>query len=326
MLCWSDDHGVCRYKGSFEHNCFQGHGVLEWSVKARYVGEFFNGLYHGEGTFEWPDKAHVYRGLWQFGEMSGKGTLTTSCGSIYSGEFQAGNMEGRGTITFITNDQYVGEFKDSLMNGLGSYTWSSGTCLVGAFENNFCNKVGKKTHPNGNTYVGEFLDDQEHGRGVLVDKNGARIVGIWTNGRLVEELVEAIVPPIEVDSIAGPGGEQRVFVATRESDAQTRSLADDAESGSSLVLFANGDKYIGGVERGRKHGNGLYVYADGSAHKGVWNNDALVGAVHPVAAAEESAELTSIHGMNDRNVRGVAALKMAGGNSKQALTLTRLQD
>lgn len=212
------------------------------------------------------------------------------------------------------------------MNGLGSYTWSSGTCLVGAFENNFCNKVGKKTHPNGNTYVGEFLDDQEHGRGVLVDKNGARIVGIWTNGRLVEELVEAIVPPIEVDAIAGPGGEQRVFVATRESDAQPRSLADDAESGSSLVLFANGDKYIGGIQSGRKSGNGLYVYADGSAHKGAWNNDALAGALHPVAATEESAELASIHGMNDRNVRGVAALKMAGGNSKQALTLTRLQD
>lgn len=60
MLCWSDDFGVCRYKalfliggnsfaaplawhgyynarvsqGTFEHNVFQGHGVLEWSVKA----------------------------------------------------------------------------------------------------------------------------------------------------------------------------------------------------------------------------------------------------------------------------------------------------
>ena len=59
MLCWSDDFGVCRYKvvfctyrgpswpmfsecplvpqGTFEHNVFQGHGVLEWSVKAEHV-------------------------------------------------------------------------------------------------------------------------------------------------------------------------------------------------------------------------------------------------------------------------------------------------
>ena len=23
MLCWRDDHGVCRYKGDFDHNVFQ---------------------------------------------------------------------------------------------------------------------------------------------------------------------------------------------------------------------------------------------------------------------------------------------------------------
>merc|ERR1719213_1351048 len=165
-------------------------------------------------------------------------------------------MEGSGTITFITNDQYVGQFKESLFDGLGCYTWSSGTSITGVFDNNHCNKVGKKIYPNGNTYVGEFLKDQEHGRGVLCDKTGARIVGIWSSDPdrntscLVEELVEAIVPPIEVDAIAGPGAEQRVFVATRDSDAPARSLADEVENGQSLVVFANGDKYIGGLQGG----------------------------------------------------------------------------
>mmetsp|Transcript_96088 Transcript_96088/g.151985 ORF Transcript_96088/g.151985 Transcript_96088/m.151985 type:complete len:334 (-) Transcript_96088:63-1064(-) len=327
MLCWSDDHGICRYKGSFEHNVFQGHGVLEWSVKARYVGEFFNGLYHGEGTFEWPDKAHVYRGQWQFGEMSGSGTLTTSCGSIYSGEFHAGNMEGRGTVTFITNDQYVGEFKESLFNGLGCYTWSSGTCLIGTFENNFCNRVGKKTYPNSTTYVGEFLEDQEHGRGVLTDPSGARIVGSWNNGQLVEELVEVIVPASEVDSVAGTAeGEQRVFVATRAPDAAATTLREEDE-GRSIVLLENGDKYIGSVQGGRKHGEGMYIYADGSAHKGTWTNDALEGVLHPVAKEADSAELAHMHDMNDRNVCGVVTLKArSGGNRTQGPALTRLQD
>jgi hypothetical protein len=257
--------------------------------------------------------------------MSGKGTLTTSNGAIYSGDFHAGNMEGQGTMTFITNDQYVGEFKDSLFNGLGSYTWSSGTCLVGAWENNFCNKVGRKTYPNGNVYVGEFFQDQEHGKGVLQNPSGARIVGIWNNGQLVEELVEAIVPAIEVDAAAGPGGEQRVFVATREPDAPVKRLLDEVEDGKSLVLFANGDKYIGGVKNGRKSDGGLYVYADGSAQKGVWTADALDGTVHPMAKAEESTELSTIHEMNERNVRDVAALKACGKGAKQGLTLTRVQ-
>merc|ERR1712193_178841 len=107
----------------------QGDGTLEWSTKARYVGEFFNGQYHGDGTFEWPDKVHVYRGQWQFGEMSGKGTLTTRHGAVYTGEFTTGNMDGKGTITFLTNDQYVGEFKNSMFNGLGMYSWSAGGTL-----------------------------------------------------------------------------------------------------------------------------------------------------------------------------------------------------
>jgi len=310
MLCWQDDHGVCRYKGSFEHNVFQGHGVLEWSSKARYVGEFFNGLYHGEGTFEWPDKAHVYRGQWQFGEMSGKGTLTTSNGAIYTGEFHAGHMEGRGTITFITNDQYVGEFKDSEFNGLGQYTWSSGTIMAGVFEHNYCDKVGRKTYPNGTVYVGELVQDQEHGRGVMTDQHGTRIVGVWERGRLCEELVEMIVPAMEVDS-TGAEREQRVFVSTRDPTVPLQDLASSGEGqeGRSIVLFTNGDKYLGGIKDGRKHGSGMYIYANGCAYKGAWENDILNGDKHPLDTEVDGEDLRRLHEMNERSTQAVATLK-----------------
>jgi hypothetical protein len=311
---------------------FQGHGVLEWSVKARYVGEFFNGLYHGEGTFEWPDKAHVYRGQWQFGEMSGKGTLTTGCGSIYSGEFHAGNMEGRGTITFITNDQYVGEFKDSNFNGLGCYTWSSGTSLVGVFENNFCDKVGKKTYPSGQVYMGELSEDQEHGRGVLSDQHGARIVGVWNMGRLEEELVETIVPANEVDASNAVEREHRVFVSARPVDggvapAQDLTTAVGGEEGRSLVVFTNGDKYIGGLKNGMKQGTGMYVYADGSAYKGTWECDAMDGVAHPSAPLDESEETQRLHEMNQRTLEATNTLRTKLlSDKKQVPPVYKLQD
>jgi hypothetical protein len=306
---------------------FQGEGTLEWSIKARYVGEFFNGLYHGEGTFEWPDKAHVYRGQWQFGEMSGKGTLTTSCGSIYSGEFYAGNMEGRGTITFITNDQYVGVFKDSMFNGLGTYTWSAGTSLAGVFESNFCNRVGKKTLPGGQVYVGEMKLDLEHGKGVFTDGD-QRIIGLWEEGKLVQQLIESIVPALEVDDDSGTF--QRVFTGYRSTSEGAPSgfiLSDDGTpvEGKAIVLFYNGDKYVGGLKGGKKHGDGMYVYADNSAYKGVWDEDCMDGVRHPMTGASMPAEITKLQELNDtsksltQNLMKMLVPQNPGGPAQQVV-------
>jgi len=214
-----------------------------------------------------------------------------------------------------------------MFNGLGTYTWSSGTSLVGVFENNVCNKVGKKMYPNGQVYVGELAEDQEHGRGVLSDQNGARIVAVWNHGRLSEELVEMIVPAIEVDAIAGAEREQRVFVSARDPAESSKSLASQQDEGHSLVLFTNGDKYIGGVKDGKKNGTGMYVYADGSAHKGTWENDSINGASHPMPKEAEQGELQRLHEMNERNVAAVAMLKQkVSAERKQVPPVYRLQE
>jgi len=160
-------------------------------------------------------------------------------------------------------------------------------------------------------YVGELVQDQEHGRGVITDHHGTRIVGVWECGRLCEELVEMIVPAMEVDS-TGAEREQRVFISTREPSAPLRDLASFAEEGQerrAIVMFTNGDKYMGCIKDGKKHGKGMYVYADCSAYKGEWVDDELNGERHPLDIETDGEDLRRLHEMNQRGTQAVATLK-----------------
>jgi hypothetical protein len=220
---------------------------------------------------------------------------------MYSGDFFAGNMEGKGTITFITKDQYVGHFKNSMFDGLGTYTWSTGTSLSGLFEKNFCNRVGKKTYPGGQVYVGELSLDLEHGKGVYLDGK-QRLLGLWEQGTLTEELFESVVPALEID-VDGDG--QKVFGGYRAANVGSPSLPVQDENGpvegQAIVLFLNGDKYIGQMRGGKKHGQGMYIYADLTAYKGMWEEDRLNGVVHPMGDEQLPVEVKQLHGYNYEN-------------------------
>jgi len=193
--------------------------------------------------------------------------------------------------------------------------------------------VGRKTYPNGNVYVGELSEDEESGRGVMTDPSGGRVVGTWAKGRLVEELVEMIVGAAEVDTAGSAkktGGfvksrepdaqeralEHRVFVAAREPGEPPQEIATPDGEGQSIVLFANGDKYLGSVKDGKRSGQGMYVYADGASYRGTWEADALDGEVHPKACSEEARKL---HDLNERNADAAAQLKdrLSRGEKKQ---------
>merc|ERR1712224_1183211 len=53
--------------------------------------------------------------------------------------------------------------------------------------------------------------------------------------------------------------------------------------GEAVVTFLNGDRYIGQMKDGRKHGRGMYVYADRATYyQGMWDEDILNGLRHPL--------------------------------------------
>ena len=87
-------------------------------------------------------------------------------------------------------------------NGLGTYCWDDGSSLSGLFEDNYCSRVGVKVFPGGQVYAGELREDKEEGRGVL-SEHTQRLVGVWRGGRCTEELLETLVPALDLDAVEG---------------------------------------------------------------------------------------------------------------------------
>lgn len=377
-LTWSDGCGLCRYKGSFNENEFQGQGFLEWSSQARYEGEFQSGAYHGSGVFEWPGAATVYRGQWADGAMHGSGLLATDGGVdeeggepfVYVGEFLKGNMEGQGQITFLRKDEqdtYHGSFLASKFHGSGDFRSASGFRLTGTFEDGCC-KTGEKSYPSGHVYRGEMERDLEHGRGVLM-LGEHRLIGVWRKGKCISQLTEIWMPRLEAadEEELAPRGLQKVFggfideevppeegaAAPASADGSRRTSGTDAcdaappqtgeqnqapgaspapgaedaaepagpdegrqpskesagvsnssrqvskSKGVALALLPSGDQYVGFLKAAaKKHGPGMYVYADFTAFKGEWSDNVLEGVAHPLPLADQPAEAVKIHKMN----------------------------
>ncbi|OSM06147.1 MORN repeat-containing protein [Magnetofaba australis] len=54
-------------------------------------------------------------------------------------------------------------------------------------------------------------------------------------------------------------------------------LRGNAKEGFSVVRFANGNVYRGYYHKGRKHGQGLFIWRDGRRYEGEWRNGRMNG-------------------------------------------------
>ena len=107
-----------------------------------------------------------------------------------------------------------------------------------------------------------------------------------------------------------------------------RSLTEQPLTGKSIVLYENGDKYVGQLRNGRREGQGenvtpafaaattadalvvalllrimserigvsvgVYVYADMATYKGTWSADFLNGVWHPQTGTETDTQTQSL--------------------------------
>lgn len=148
---------------------------------------------------------------------------------------------------------YIGQTNsDGQFNGLGLLFWTDdNTVYVGRFEKGSKDGVGMQVCPDGiqpsncaggKVYVGSQSKDKKQGTGSIYDKNGKLIYrGEFRFDKPTEEYPSSSIDP-----------------------SYTYEVVD----------YDNGDKYVGEMKNGLRHGKGMYIWAEGNgiAWYGDWSN------------------------------------------------------
>jgi hypothetical protein len=266
-----------------------GEGNVEWPSGARYVGGFLRGQLHGAARLEWPDGA-VYEGAVACNQLSGAGRLTWPDGSSYAGGFLEGERDGEGLLEHKASGvSYSGQWQRSLRHGRGRL--QDGACWYeGEWRDGKRCGEGRMRFSNGDKYSGQWQDDVPHGSGTMVwGKKRERYIGQWLAGKQCgrgqyfwgePEEAEPASPPMS------PQQQQRAGAGGSPAPALPRALQcnhydgewlEGRRHGEGVFYYADGSRYRGSWEADRKSGRGVYTYADGRVYEGEFADDQLLG-------------------------------------------------
>jgi hypothetical protein len=89
-----------NYKGAFDQNQFNGHGIYTWFNGKCYSGEWKNGQMNGLGEFYWP-RGTLYRGNYEKDMRQDKGEMIWSFDKRFRGTWAYGLRHGYGEFIEI---------------------------------------------------------------------------------------------------------------------------------------------------------------------------------------------------------------------------------
>ena len=306
-----------KYVGEYKEGLRSGQGTYTYADGNKYVGEWKNGVKSGQGTFTWAS-GDKYIGGYKDGKFNGQGTYIFTDGRKDVGEWENDKLNGYaiqynadGTIRregiFKDDDFLYAETRDNKTSAtqlsflpscpsdqkasydmcFGTYDWTSGDNkgdrYKGEWKKDLQHGQGKYTYANGDEYFGEFKDGKKHGQGTFTYETGDKYIGeykkgimfgqgmyIWSNGDRYQGTWKA-------GKKHGPG--IYLFLSNNEfkGDIYVGEYMDDIRHGQGTYIFKDGSKYTGNWLDNNPDGQGIYIYTDGSKDLGEFKNGLLNG-------------------------------------------------
>lgn len=195
------------------------------------------GKFHGKGRMEYTD-GDVYDGTWDAGQRSGQGTCVYAAGGSYDGAWKRNKHHGQGKMTY---------------GGQGKGPAPPTAAPAGAPAVPPAPAAANVSSRWVEEFDGSWKDGLRHGEGQLRYSDGALLKATWTKGKL--DPASSMLLTLEGAMVRGG----------RYTEGEL--LVEGTEE------TAKGDKYSGGFDAsGRRHGEGVCEYHDGSTYQGQWRN------------------------------------------------------
>lgn len=247
-----------------------------------YEGEFKDYLKNGEGKLKYWTR--IFVGTWKDDKKNGNFKI------FYLKIFNNGTTPIESDIVFL----------DDKLNGDIVHIYGNGTKYTGEGKLNrdgewierdgygvcvYRTGKGKKYDgtplknceyfgDEGFTYEGYWKNNIRHGTGVLKDIDGKIVAdGKWSENKLEEGFLETR----EVYFIWPEFGEKRYYSYSFnplkvEGEKFIGKIKNGKKHGKGITIHENGDKYEGEYEDGRENGQGICLYTVGSVYNGNWKN------------------------------------------------------
>ena len=143
-------------------------------------------------------------------------------------------------------------------SGIGKYILPSGAVYEGQFKNGEVHGIGTCNYSDGSIYHGEWAYRFPHGKGSKLYPDKEIWAGQWNKGRPIDKRGRVFD-----ETFISKSAHTYDYV-----DIQVGCIKDDCINGIGTYVYADGSKYEGQFQEGKRQGWGSFYYPNGDKYVG----------------------------------------------------------